>query len=282
MMSEIIKAKKLKDRSWDWRQIAVNGIYRKKSFKTFLMAPLFKILYRRKNTWSHVTQNLIVGQNPWLNLLLAWRLSFKYNEIMIWNAPGLDWWNYSILQTETFLIACKKWFPYLDIESLENLIEWLKTETSKRANVIVLDNNFKPYQTYADPVTGCWIFKLVPGRWESMATEGLEMSESRRAIKERLEARFDNSIRATWPRVCATNNDDDCACHYLLAKKVYWTSRPPEGTEYEFKDTGDYKVFEKEAEFLIGCASKIAQNPEAFYSQVFEDTEFVIKDASLN
>ena len=276
MTNKIIRAKKLKERNWEWRQIAVNGIYRKKTIKTLLMAPFFKLLYRRKNTWSHVTPTLIVGQNPWLNLLLAWKLSFSHNEIMIWNAPGLDWWNYSVVQTETFLLACKKWFPYLDIDSLDALLDWLKSETAKRANIVVLDNHFKPYQTYTDPVTGCWVFKLVPGYWESMATEGLEMSDSRRAAKEKLESRFEGSARASWPRQCEENKDDESPCHYLLAKKVYWTSRPPEGTDYSFKETPEYKIFEKDGEFLTGCASRIAQTPETFYAQVFEDTERIV------
>lgn len=276
MKPQIVQAKQLKNRSWFWKQTAVNGVYRQKTLKTFLMAPFFKLLYRRKKTWSHVTPLLIVGQNPWLNLLLAWKLSTKNQEIMVWNAPGLDWWNYSVLQTETFLLACRRWFPYLDITSLDDLLAWLKDEASKKSKIIVLDNGFKPVQTYQDEQTGCWIFKLVPGLWESMGVDGLEMSETRLKAKEKLDSRFNEALRACWPRVCETNLDDNFACHYLMAEKVYWTSRPPEGTEYQYVEGDGYKSFSKEGEQLFGCASRIAQTPETFYKQVFEDTEAIL------
>lgn len=273
----ITPPKRLKERSWHWRQVAGRGLHRGANWFNFWFFPLIKLTYRRNQVWSHTTPVLIVGQNPWLNCLLAWQLSFKHSEIMIWEAEGLDWWNYSILHTETFLARCKAWFPYLTIESLPKLMAWMKQETTQRSKITILDHGFVPFDVFQDEVSKCWAFKVKPGTWNDMACEGLAMSDSRRKAKEALDPKWPNTARATWKKECEANREDDTPCHYLLAEKVYWTTRPNAGTTYNFDEINGYKIFKKEGERMTGCASRIAQTTETFYAQPFEDTEEVLK-----
>jgi hypothetical protein len=264
-------ARPLGKRGFFWRQMATQGKRRTWTLGTVLRYPLLKWLYRRKKTWSHVAPVLVVGQNPWLNALAVWRLSFTHSEVWVWDVEGLDWWNYNFLHTPTFLSACKKWFPYLQFDRLADVLLWVKSQACAQAKVYALRGGFAPHEVFRDKHSGGWVLKLTPGVWPSM--EGvLKAEETRRQSKQQLQSFWREARYATWPKQCVMNDDDEVPCHYLLAKRVIWSSLPPRGVAVVSTLTPTFRTFAFEGGETMGCASQIAQIPESFFQHPLDET----------
>ena len=271
-----LKAKRLGTRGWFWRQMATQAERREFGLKTVFLYPLLKVLYRRKKTWSHVAPVLVVGQNPWLNALAVWRLSLTHDEVWVWDIKRLDWWNYNILHTQSFLNACKKWFPYMQFDSVRKILEWLRAQSAEQAKVYVIKDQYHPWKIFKDNHSGGWVFKLTEGEWPVM--EGvLKAGNGRNESKIRLEGTWREATQAVWPKTLESNPDDDRPCHYLLAKRVVWSSLPPSGVEIHSELTEGYRSFEFAGGETMGCAKRIAQTPETFFQHPFDDTEKVLK-----
>jgi hypothetical protein len=279
MKSKIIEKspERLANKSFFWRQMSTNGKVRVFTIKNFFLSPILKIFFRRKKTWCHTAPILIIGQNTWLNSLLAWRLSKDNNEIWVWDVHGLDWWNYSVIGSSSFLNFCKAKFPYIKIQSIYGLIRWLRAQACDASNIYLLPPTFTPKEMYKDEYTNGWVFKIQKGEWPEMS--GVKnIEQNRRHAKEKIDKEPwpTQAIRATWPEKVEHNADDEYPCHYLMAMNVIWTSLPPSGVEYGKSEDESYIRFDLPNQKTFGCASKIAQTPESFLKQPFEEMEEVI------
>jgi hypothetical protein len=278
-----LEAKPLGERSLFWRQMATNGEVRAWSWSNFWRWPAIKMNYRRKHTWSHVAPVLVVGRNTWLNTWLAFRLAKDHQEVWVWDVEGLDWWNYSILSSSAFLTFCRQKLPYVPFQTIYSVLKWLRHQACESSNITILPKGYTPIEAYKDDHTKGWVLKLSRGAWPEM--EGRRASESsRRFSKTQLDAGAwpDEAVRAKWPSEEVKNEDEEAASHYLLAKKVIWTSLPTKGAQVSVRQNEQYMSFAFEEQEAFGCAQQIAQTPEAFLSQPFEETNRVFVWSSEN
>jgi hypothetical protein len=265
-------SKRLWWRTFKWRQMATQAERRHWDIKTVLMWPMLWCLYRRKRTQSIVCSVLIIGQNPWLNALLAWRLSFQYTRIYVWEGDGLDRWNYNVLYTHAFLSFLSRQFG-IKKSTIQDYMCMLKEEASCRAEIRVMPDSWCPKESVYDEKTGGWVIKAVQESWPAM-----EKLETSRLIQQRgLRRSWVGASRVKWASKPEKNPDDSFAAHYVLAKRVYWTSVPPNGVGLEYVQSEDGFEIQSTAPINgYGSAKRIAQKARFFFQQPFKDTEEIL------
>ena len=267
-----LHAKPLHKHAFDWRQMATNGKIRIRTIKNIWLIPFFK----KRTQPTHTTPLLIVGRNGWLNLMWAWKLSPTHPEIWIWNVEGNDWWNYKMIVTPMFLNVLKMRLPFLANGNIEKTAFKMIQQIKSQSKIVMIEGGHHPFETHQDEHTGGWVLKIKKGVWPVMEGK-LAHDKERTDINKRITKLWEpHETVARWPRKTTNPSDLENEGYYLLAKKVFWTSLPPQGVMPAASHEKNYLVFhsplEREA---VGSARRIAQTAETFFNQPVEDTNWV-------
>lgn len=95
---------------------------------------------------AFIIENLIVGSNAFLTLLLLYKISEerKNTTVGIYLPKELDYWSYDLIGSEDLIIEIKKSIFFKECNKIEDVLEILINKIkNNKTNLLILDNRFR-------------------------------------------------------------------------------------------------------------------------------------------
>jgi spore coat polysaccharide biosynthesis protein SpsF (cytidylyltransferase family) len=267
---KIIQSKKMRQQPLIWKKAALNETPNGWTWKDIVFYPIHSWLYKLNNNPSLLVDELIMGSNPLINLLLLEKISrecvrkqeYKKVGIVFMNQP--DYWAYDIVQDKSFLDAVYKKYA-IKGKDIEDLIFKILDNISREFLDIYVIND--PglrinYYNKNDYVNG-WIFHFLT-KTEQISDEiegyikvqnDIRMMIYSELMKEMNKSNFAKKVK--WL------NSDEKNYPIIMTKGLKITSLPQGWIKMESKEDNGCISFDSElSKHSYGSAVCIPTLPE--------------------
>jgi hypothetical protein len=276
---EIIKSIKMSKQPLVWRKAALQETPSGWTWKDVVFYPIHSFLYILNNNPSLLVDELIMGSNPILSLLLLHKLSKECVKIEEYKKVGLffinqsDYWAYDIIKNKDFFDTVYENYG-IKSSNIEELINNILDGISREYLdiYIINDNDLRISYHIKDNYTKGWIFHLL-NKTDIEATEVNGFIKIQNDIKDIVQSEL---LRTLYKDKIAKKVkwENSNKKHYpiIMSKNIKVTSLPQGwiNTASEEKDGVIY--FQNNLiEYCYGSAVSIATIPELLRKKSLEE-----------
>jgi len=267
---EIIKSLKMHKQPLVWKKAALKELPSCWTWKDVVFYPIHSILYKLNNNPSLLVDELIMGANPIINLLLLYKISKECVKDDTIKKVGLffvnqnDYWAYDIIQNKDFFDEIYKIYK-IKASNIEDLmIKILDGISREHLEIFIInDNNLRINYHIKDQYLDGWIFHL-------LSTDENDCSKIDSYIKVQNEIK--NMLTSELLRLIHKNKlakkikwDEINEKNYpiLMSKNISITSLPQGWINLESKEEeGLVSFISYIQDYCYGSAISIAMLPE--------------------
>ncbi len=252
-----------------------------------ILDPFFDYRFSRKYSPSFVFDNLIIGSNPIINILLAFKIlqNAKSNNepinIGFFLPKEQDYWGYDLLFQEDLY---KELSSLLNekVTKIEEAIDILISKiTEKNVNLILLDSRYRIDYIEHDDFTGASF--LFFSNQKNKLPEVSEFIAYQNDIKKILQIRIHNRLyenkslkKLIWQRI-APSSEKGFFAPIAIAKKIYLSSLPQGWMTMDYKVEENKVIYQHDYNGIsYGTAKSICSKVELYKQHSLEDIKNII------
>lgn len=267
---EIIQSLKMSKQPLVWRKAALQETPSCWTWKDVVFYPIHSLLYKLNNNPSLLVDELIMGSNPILNLLLLHKLSKEcvkfeeYKKVGIFFINQSDYWAYDIIKNKEFFDSIHENYG-IKASSIEELINNILDGISREYLdvYIINDNDLRISYHIKDEYTQGWIFHLL-NKTDNEHTEVDGFTKIQNDIKnivqsELLRTLYKDKIAKKIKWVNSNSKDYPI----LMSKNINITSLPQGWINISSEEKDSVIYFKSNLiDYCYGSAISIATIPE--------------------
>ncbi len=216
-----------------WKKAALKELPSCWTWKDIIFYPIHSALYKLNKNPSLLVDELIMGANPIINLLLLYKISKEcvksdtFKKIGIFFINQNDYWSYDIIQSKEFFDEIYKNYR-IRASNIEDLTQKLINEISREHLdiSIINDNNLRVNYHINDEYLKGWIFHLL-NKDEQNSLEVDSYIKVQNEIKNMITSEFLKLIykdklakKVKWEGISEENYP------IIMSKKINITSLP--------------------------------------------------------
>lgn len=267
---EIIKSIKMSKQPLVWRKAALQETPSCWTWKDIVFYPVHSLLYKLSNNPSLLVDELIIGSNPILNLLLLHKISKEcvksqeYKKVGIFFINQIDYWAYDTIQTKEFFDAIYQNYG-IKASNTEELINKILDSISRDyLDIYVInDTDLRINYHIKDEYTNGWIFHLL-NKTDAEANEVDGFIKVQNDIKNVVQSELLRSLykdkvakKLKWENTSVKNYP------ILMSKNIKVTSLPQGWINTTSEEANNIVYFSSSiSEYSYGSAVSIASLPD--------------------
>lgn len=253
-----------------WRKAALQETPSCWTWKDVLFYPIHSFLYKLNKNPSLLVDELIIGSNPIVNLLLLYRLSQEcikndeHKKVALFFINQIDYWSYNIIQDEVFFDEIYKNYR-IKAKNIEELINKILDSISREhLDIYIIDEpELRINYHIKDEYTQGWIFHLF-NNVDSQLNEIEQFTKIQNDIKTMIKTEFLHILykdkmakKVKWENVGTDKNP------ILMSKNIKITSLPQGWINTISEEKEDVIYFSNSiSQYSYGSAVSIATIPE--------------------
>lgn len=275
---EIIHTRKMRNQPLVWRKAALQETPSCWTWKDVVFYPIHSMLYKLSNNPSLLVDELIMGSNPLLNLLLLHKLSKEcikfeqYKKVGIFFIQQVDYWAYDVIQQKEFFNEIYKIYG-IRASNIEELIQKTLDGISREHLDIYIINGDDLRINYhiKDGYTNGWIFHLF-NKKEQNTNEPSEFIKVQNKIKEMIQAEL---LRLVYKdgvgKKVKWHKSSDENYPIIMSSNLNITSLPQGWIDITSEERDEVVYFNSSVtDFCYGSAKSIATIPETLRKHSLE------------
>ncbi len=293
MSENIILSKDIKLQPNIWLQFLRKDKFRGYSaiakIVNVLCDPFYNYRFFRKYSPSFVVDHLIVGSNPIINLLLAFKILEKSDDkniiIGFFLPKEQDYWAYDIIFQEDFFKEISTLLNK-NISKIEELVDTLIDKVKeKNANLVLLDSRYRIDYVENDNYTNASF--LFFSNQKNKLPEVSDFISYQNDIKKILQVRIHNRLydskilkKLVWKRI-APSSEKRFFTPIAIAKKMYLSSLPQGWMTMDYKVVNNQVVYDHiYRDVAYGTAKVICAKVESYKEQSLLDLKHVLLESN--